>query len=264
LGDCRCSRNAGQGLNYFWQGFKTEGGLRERVFDKYATQDHSGIILTDLNGDFRDDFLFIGNNGNVQSWMNMRGWGAGIVPDWTSAGLTHPGQGESNVARNIKFGRIFGSGRRDYIYLKEEKTYFDVYVWENLSGGSTKRKADGNYYCDMRGTGRDDYVWIYQDGHAAEIFANIKNPPNWGHDVKITLSVPGPRNGIHLADWNGDGKCDVLVQNKATGAITPYINEYNAATNTLTFRQQGATRALCNTGWGVNPFDRGMAIVDIE
>ncbi|EHK97448.1 hypothetical protein M7I_6785 [Glarea lozoyensis 74030] len=263
-GFIKCSRNAGQGIDYSWQGFKTAGGIGERVFDKVATADRSGVILGDLNGDNRADYMFIGNNGNVNTWTNMRGWGPGIVPEWNDAGITHQGQGDQNIRRNIKFGRIFGSGKLDYIYIKEEKEWYDVHVWENLGAGATRRKADGNYYCDMRGTGRDDYVWIYSHGGSAEIFANIQSPPEWGHDVTIKLSVPGPRNGIHLADWDGDGRCDVLVQNKATGAITPYINKWDANSKTITFVASAPTRATCNTGWGVNIFDKGMALADID
>lgn len=51
----------------------------------------------------------------------------------------------------------------------------------------------------MRGSGSDDYVWIYDDGHEAEIFANLHSPPDWSHQTKISLSIPGPRTGIHLA-----------------------------------------------------------------
>jgi hypothetical protein len=171
-----CSRNGGQGDSYSWQGFSTVDGLRGLVFNA-RKRGNDEVIITDINGDFKDDLLFIGDNGNSDTYINNRGWGAGIVPDWRSAGITHPGQGDYGIRENIKFGRIYGSGRRDYIYLKEEKTYYDVIVWENQGYGGTKRKGDGNFYCDMRGTGcescgahslfarliftADDYVWIY-------------------------------------------------------------------------------------------------------
>ena len=174
--------------------------------------------------------------------------------------------GDGATRDQIKFGRIYGSGRLDYIYLKEEATYYDVQVWENKGSGGTRRKADGNFYCDMRGTGADDYVWIWSDGHAAELYANVHSPPNWGHDTSISLNVPGPRVGIHLADWNGDGRCDVLVQDKATGALTLHENEYNAQENKLTFKNVGVVSgaATCTQGWGVSIFDRGMRLADIE
>ena len=139
-------------------------------------------------------------------------------------------------------------------------------VWQNTGGGGTKRKADGNFYCDMRGTGADDYVWIYYDGHAAEMFANIHQPPEWGHSTSDSLNIPGPRVGIHLADWNGNGRCDVLVQNKATGALTLWENRFDAAKNSLTFVNVGVVTgaATCTQGWGLSPFDRGMRLADIE
>ncbi|KAL6886462.1 hypothetical protein HDV57DRAFT_390273 [Trichoderma longibrachiatum] len=259
-----CSRNGGTDDKYQWQGFSTATGLRGMVFNG-KKGDPAGVVLGDLNGDFRSDYLYVGDNGNVETWINSRGWGKGIVPSWRSAGLTHPGQADTGIRGQIKFGRIYGSGRLDYIYLDEDDTGYDVKVWQNTGSGGTRRKADGNYYCDMRGTGADDYVWIYSDGHAAEINANIHNLPLWGHSTTISLSVPGPRVGIHLADWTGDGKCDVLVQNKATGALTLYENQYNAGKNSLTFANRGVvTGAVCSQGWGVGIFDLGMRLADID
>ena len=87
--------------------------------------------------------------------------------------------------------------------------------------------ADGVFYCDMTGSGSDDYIWIYMDGHAgaSDLFLNIHDPPNWGHTVKVDLHVPGPRIGIHLADWTNSGKCDVFVQDRTTGKLTRYPNK---------------------------------------
>ncbi|KAH6658567.1 carbohydrate esterase family 3 protein [Truncatella angustata] len=232
-----CSRNSGQSNSPQWQGFSTLSGTRGTVFTQNKA-DKSGIVL---------------------------GVGSGIIPAWKSAGLTHEGQQETGIQERVKFGRIFGSGRRDYIFLKEQDDYYYVMVWENTGSGGTKLKADGNFYCDMLNSGADDYVWIYQDGHVAEINVNLRLPPLWGRDLNIILTVPGPRVGIHLADWNGDGKCDVLVQNKATGALTLYQNNYSPGAATITF---GApiivTAATCDQGWGVGTDDREMRVADID
>ncbi|KAG7409901.1 Multidomain esterase [Fusarium oxysporum f. sp. rapae] len=262
-GEIVCSRNGGWGDKPQWQGFSTEKGIRGTVFD-IGQPDKSGIILADLNGDFRSDVMYIGDHGQVSTWINNRGTGSGIVPKWRSAGQTHAGQAVTGIQDSIKFGRIYGSNRLDYIFLKEEKDHFDVVVWQNQGAGGTKLKADGNYYCDMRGSGSDDYVWIYQDGHAAEINVNIHSPPAWGHNTRIELTVPGPRNGIHLADWTGDGRCDVIVQNKATGYLTVYKNQYDKGADKISFGSGTTVATDCNQGWGVGIFDLGMRFHDID
>ncbi|KAI1149546.1 hypothetical protein F4825DRAFT_49431 [Nemania diffusa] len=261
--DVKCSRNGGKGDDHFWQGFSSNAGIRGTVFNSRSGP-RAGVFLGDLNGDFKADYLYVGNNGNVDTWINQRSHGKGIVPEWRAAGLTHPGQAESDILSNIKFGRIYGSGRLDYIYLKEEDDWFDTHVFENKGAGGTKRKGDGNFYCDMRGTGSDDLVWIYSDGSVDEINTNIHSPPNWGHSTSITLAVPGPRAGIHLADWTGNGRCDVLVQSKA-GALTLYENNYNVGANALTFTNRGVVASTgCTQAWGVSIFDLGMRIADID
>ncbi|KAH7417851.1 carbohydrate esterase family 3 protein [Cadophora sp. MPI-SDFR-AT-0126] len=268
-GTVLCSRNGGQGDSPQWQGFSTPNGVRGVVFNKNKAS-RSGIVfgeLSDLNGDFRSDYMYIGDHGQVDTWINNRGWGGGIVPDWRSAGQTHPGQTDVGIQDRIKFGRIYGSNRLDYIYLKESDKQFDVVVWENMGSGGTKRKADGNFYCDMRGSGSDDYVWIYFDGRIDEINTNFHNPPQWGHNTELSISVPGPRVGIHLADWTGDGKCDILVQDKASGALRMYENRYDPANpNYLPFAApiQVSGAGTCSEGWGVGIFDRGMRLADVD
>ena len=267
MGDDRvlkCSRNAGQGDKHSWQGFSKVDGLRGVVFDKGRGLS-GNLRLGDINGDYRSDILLVGNNGSVETWTNQRGRGKGIVPEWVSSGITHLGMPESGILDNIKFGKIYGSNRLDYIYLKEKEDYFDMLVYENKGSGGTKLKADGTFYCDMRGTGSDDYVWIYADGHSDEIFANTHNPPFWDPNYKFTLKVGAPRTLIHLADWTGNGRCDVLVQDKTTSAVTLWENQWNSATKTLTFANRGIVASPgCGKSTGVSIFDRNMRIADMD
>lgn len=118
----------------------------------------------------------------------------------------------------------------------------------------------------MRGTGSDDYVWISEEGKDGEVYANIHSPPEWGQDVKIDLtSIAGPRVGMHLGDWNGDGRCDVLVQDKETGALRLFENQFDAVRNAISFVDRGVvTGSVCAEGWGVSIFDRGMRLADID
>lgn len=118
----------------------------------------------------------------------------------------------------------------------------------------------------MRGTGKDDYVWVYNDGHAAELYINNGDLPHWGIGPKTLFSVPGPRVGIHIADWNGDGRCDILTQNKATGQLTMLRNDYITSSHTSKFTNVGVVSgpARCTQGWGVGIFDLGLRLHDVE
>jgi lysophospholipase L1-like esterase len=267
----KCSRNAGQGDKYSWQGFSTVDGLRGQVFgalDSSSRPSDPYFHFGDINGDYRSDIMIVGNNGNVRTWTNRRGRGSGIVPEWSSSGITHEGvtsDPKRQVGHQIKFGKIYGSNRLDYIFIKDEADYFDVVVYENKGSGGTKLKADGTFFCDMRGTGSDDYVWIYADGHSNEIFANTHNPPFWDPNYKFTLKVDAPRTLIHLADWTGNGRCDVLVQDKTTSAVTLWENQWNSATKTLTFANRGVVASPgCGKSTGVSIFDRNMRIADMD
>ncbi|KAK0736551.1 hypothetical protein B0T21DRAFT_288137, partial [Apiosordaria backusii] len=103
-------------------------------------------------------------------------------------------------------------------------------------------------------------------GKEGEMYANIHSPPEWGQDVMIDLTNdPEPRVGMHLADWNGDGRCDVLVQDKATGTLRLFENQFDAARNVISFVDRGLmTGSVCAEGWGLSVFDRGMRLADID
>jgi hypothetical protein len=77
-GGVGCSRNGGVGNNYYWQGFSTASSLRAQVIphQSFATN-ASGIVFGDMNGDFRSDWMYIGDEGQVNTIINMRGWGKG-------------------------------------------------------------------------------------------------------------------------------------------------------------------------------------------
>lgn len=78
----------------------------------------------------------------------------------------------------------------------------------------------------MRGRGADDYIWMRSDG-AIHLFGNRNEPPYW--DDLGDLPFPYPewtmnRRDIHLADIDGDGKCDYIWVNPKAPEFTVFIN----------------------------------------
>lgn len=122
-GQMFCLRNGGQGdlptaaFNGYWQGFRSSGSQDwVQIFGGTAPNAPSTLILTDLNGDFKADWLIMDQTGLVNTFINNRGSDDSLVPDWQFAGRTHAGGvtlGIENANSTIKFGRMFGTGRRD-------------------------------------------------------------------------------------------------------------------------------------------------------
>ncbi|KAL4870903.1 hypothetical protein BDV12DRAFT_195093 [Aspergillus spectabilis] len=122
---------------------------------------------------------------------------------------------QEGVRLHIKFARVGGSDRADYIWEDvrtsgRDKDWRDLTInwWRNKGSGGTMLKADGNNYCDMTGDGVDDYVWVSSRGNI-QIFRNINNPPNWGQEGWFYIK-DRDRQYIHIADMDGDGKCDII------------------------------------------------------
>ncbi|KAK7942571.1 uncharacterized protein PG986_011684 [Apiospora aurea] len=173
----------------FWE----ELGMR---FPAKGMGDGRGVRFHDLNGDGRDDWLWVGNVGETTTWTNARSCakgqlGNGLNVGWrqgfyrgANSGTTHGGMGgfvtptETYLRDRVHFARILGEPqdfgllpRRDYVFmqhtaLSNRQHRFDMRVWKNIGSGSTKLEADGNKYCNMKGypDGRMDYVWTLSKG----------------------------------------------------------------------------------------------------
>ncbi|KAK8022879.1 fg-gap repeat domain-containing protein [Apiospora marii] len=183
-------RNAGTGdTPRYWE----ELGLR---FPAKGMGDGRGVRFHDLNGDGRDDWLWVGNVGETTTWTNARSCAKGRLGDglnvaWrqgfyrgANSGTTHGGMGgfvtptETYLRDRVHFARILGEPqdfglrpRRDYVFMQHTalsggQHRFDMRVWKNIGSGSTKLEADGNKYCNMKGyrDGRMDYVWTLSKG----------------------------------------------------------------------------------------------------
>ncbi|KAH7129387.1 family 3 carbohydrate esterase [Dactylonectria estremocensis] len=152
-----------------------------------------GVRFEDINGDGRDDWLWVDIDRMTTTWTNSRSCKPGKLGDGLNA-----------------FGNL---GRKDYVFLQHDKHNgkhrFRMRTWKNVGQGGTKVVAGGNKYCNMVGhnDGKEDYV-------------------NRG---KTTISDSDPdmhRRDLHLADWDDDGDCDIIYVNPDNGAVEVFINEY--------------------------------------
>lgn len=278
-GAIACRRNGGQGDlptsadNGYWEDFSSGGSGWTTVFPSQNSSDGGSIQLVDINGDFKADWLSMDSAGQVETYVNNRGSGPGLLPNWTDVGVTYEGLSASNVTNAksaVKFARIYGTGRRDYVWVQEaenaenDTTTLEVRVWQNQGAGGTTLKGDGTRYCDMNGDGQDDYVWVGPNGQI-NIYLNENDHPYWdNHEGAITLGVP--RKNIHLADLDGDGLCDLLSVDNTTGAVHMWQNQYNTSSNKFSFTDLGQVTdntTLCSQGYGTIENDLGVQFADL-
>lgn len=217
-----------------------------------------GFRFVDLNGDKKDDLIWVNANGQVTTWINRRGFKIGLEPAWVSHGVTHQG---SSSPVNVTFGAFMGSGRADYALVSIKKGNVYIQRWENHDHGGTMVRGDGTFYCDMTGSGSDDYVFINSTG-AITLF---ENGHNWGYWIPWghIYYANRAREEIHLADFDGDGKCDILLVDKASGATTVIQNQYSG---TFAFSNLGVVTgsATCTEGYGKDKHDKGVRWNDID
>ncbi|KAK7414551.1 hypothetical protein QQX98_006578 [Neonectria punicea] len=259
-GNVQCWRNGWvNDIPAYWQPL----GIR---FTAKGMGDGRGVRFEDINGDGRDDWIWVSDTGATTTWTNSRSCqdgklGDGLNVAWRqgfftgkSSGPTHSGLSSfasSGLRGRVHFGRIFGEpqdfgllGRADYIFLEhtdlpDGKHRFDMRVWKNIGFGGTKLKADGNKYCNMKGhkDGREDYVWVHSKGsmrvypnrgvtHIAgdESFWEVVEQM-WEPTAYVGKSLD--RRDLHLADWDGDGACDIIWVNPDNGnRPSVWLNKY--------------------------------------
>lgn len=232
----------------------------------------TGVV--DINGDGRSDWLWVDNTGKVTTYINQRGYDKSLVPLWLEAGVTHQGMGTTVGREKIHFGRIYGYSRRDYARrtatdLGDDVWQYGMEVYKNTGVGGKHQKGDGARWGPMSGKGNDDYIWISPDGKIVP-FVNKNTPPDTtqyknGWAAKgVVLETGMDRKALHIGDWDGDGKADIIGVDKKTGALTVWFTGYTGPGGTFSFRKQTLGGTWCTQGWGVGLFDIGARFADVS
>ncbi|KFX87900.1 hypothetical protein V490_07963 [Pseudogymnoascus sp. VKM F-3557] len=240
-GDIFCWRNGGLGEKAdYWQ----DMGSGHPVFKAVGMGDIAGVRFVDLNGDGRDDWIWMDTKGKVTTYINQRGGNKGMIPKWLPAGVTHVGMGVDigDKREHVTFGRIFGdNGRQDYVHWDIDNC--DILAggpclawwiaYENQGSGGKYQKGDGIRWGDMTGTGVDDYVWIYQTGEV-QIFLNkntkdksdLYATPAWSSPIKLDTGLDW--RGLHIGDWDGDGMADIIgITDRKTGSLRVWHSRWD-------------------------------------
>ncbi|KAF6820912.1 hypothetical protein CMUS01_11463 [Colletotrichum musicola] len=114
--------------------------------------------------------------------------------------------------------------------------------------------------------GMMDYVWALSRGRLTlypnDVPGGPEKPPHWG-SPRVIFNPPEnqgrslDRRDLHLADWNGDGLCDVIYVKPDTGKVEVWINRLNKTSGDFNWRHlpDPAPTLSCNQKRGHGIFD---------
>ncbi|KAH7303224.1 hypothetical protein B0I35DRAFT_498648 [Stachybotrys elegans] len=191
------------------------------------------IRLADMDGDGRDDYVHVGDNGQLSVWYNR-------------------GTTEDTLAIDgIRFADIDGDGRDDYIWLHPETGAPTVFLnagiddedslgwaWRPLNSGrpiaSGAAPASQVVFGDIDGDGLDDYLDLDPRTGLLRAYLNLGEDEDfeeygWRFEPIGTIaSGLGPGGRVRIADIDGDGVClrDDYIFLRENGGTTIYRNIY--------------------------------------
>jgi len=196
------------------------------------------VQLADIDGDRRDDYLVVHDNGAVDAWINAGGDTPG-QPGWVPRGQIASGVPGASPA-TVRFADVNGDGRDDYLVVQIDGG--PVTAWLNAGGDTPTQPgwiprgqiATGtgaaqvelaDFDCDPR----DDYLTVDIRSGAVQAYLNrggdLDRTPGWIARGQVATGVPeSATSNITFADIDGDGRDDYLLLQPDTGAVHAYLN----------------------------------------
>ncbi|GAA4197815.1 FG-GAP-like repeat-containing protein [Microbispora amethystogenes] len=212
------NNRAGQGGGWNYAGEVASGA---------ASRDR--VRFADINGDGRDDYLSVGDGGEVTAWLNV---GTGDAVSWAAKGVVATGVGATRD--QVRFADVDVDGRDDYLVVDGQGK---VRAWLNgytAAGGAwTSRgeiasgvgaSGDQVRFHDLDGDGDDDYSVFDSSGYVRAWLNNVGGNRPWIYQGTVVGGAGVGPAGLLMADIDGNGRDDFLTVNDA-GEVAAWLND---------------------------------------
>ncbi|KAJ3467994.1 hypothetical protein MRS44_005558 [Fusarium solani] len=196
--------------------------------ESYQLSDFSKLVLADINGDGRDDYLVFDADSGLSGFLNQPSNREG-VPTWIKQAEKSIAKGINEPHRLIHLADMDGNGKADYIWVDETG---GVNLWHNRGSADTSMAIDGLRFADIDGDGVDDYIWVDPETGAPSVRLNMGPDGNdqlgWGwkplNDGKPIARGTAPGEKIRFADLDGNGRADYIVIDPKDGGMRGWLN----------------------------------------
>lgn len=222
----------------------------------------SGVQFADLNGDGRDENVWLTSDARLNATLNTGSpkmysgfitYQLNIQVSWTEKGIVGPTPPSGTQRYQVRLADIDGDSRAEYLVVNPNGS---VDGWYNTGSpnvlnanikfnflSSSVRVAPsfgvsgvGVRLVDFNGDGLADYVWVSRNG-AVQVWLNGGTPSNSASVSSwISQGSIGPavldgtlRENIVFADVDGDGRADYIIVSREHGLVGAYLNKAPSA-----------------------------------
>ncbi|GAW16078.1 hypothetical protein ANO14919_055010 [Xylariales sp. No.14919] len=207
------------------------------------TRDGEGVIFGDLNGDGRDDYIYVDrgtdelfawinrlqNEDGVWQWESIGRIATGIHGDWS-----HP------TYESVQMVDLDGDGRDDLCLVDQATGKVsawlntgaaaipDYYELGSIATGASASYSNRVYLGDFTGEGRADYMVVKAYGRVTGLVNRLQDMtlvPRWLDAFWLAEGPDGAKElDVRFVDMTGDGKVDYLLVDEETGKVTLWEN----------------------------------------
>jgi len=203
----------------------TTGAVQAWMNHGYGDTIGDSLRFADLDGDGRDDYIFLAQDGHVRAYLNT-----GNFPTWTDLGVIAHGFS----SRSVIFADVNCDGRADYLLVNNVTGAVTAYY--NLGPSSFPNwappvqialgvgtPASWVRFADVDGDGCADYLTVDPVTGQVNAYLNTGQFPNWNGVGALAYGVGYGGSAVRLTDINGDGRADYVIL-KEDGSASVYTN----------------------------------------
>ncbi len=234
-------------------------------FDFPVSLNPVSVAAADLNGDGKLDLAVANRGSNSVSVLINNTTPADTVASFAPMVMVDAGQYPSSVS----IGDLNGDGKPDLIATNSSDNTVSVMLNQTTPGAlagnfpSTTNFAVGTFptsakIADLNGDGKPDLVVANGISNNVSILFNMMAPgaskPIFAPHVDL-LAQAAP-SAVAIADFNGDGKPDIVVADKNWDSVSVFTNNTTTGSATPAFSNQNQFRT------GQRP--TGISVADIN